>query len=143
VLKRTAKNTVFADGVTGAPVLGGRQAATRTGWAPLGSERRSWTNVLTPSMSRERDPSQHPVLAPAPTAARRPGQAGDLPRHAAAVDSRLRVLATAGGTAARPCSTRRRHLSCGKWTSVRLDDGGEVPTAAFIPPTCCAHRQQA
>jgi uracil-DNA glycosylase family 4 len=144
-LKRTAKNTVFADGVAGAPVM-------VVGEAPGGDEDRLGKPFVGVSgqlmdrmfdaigMSRERDLYITNILFWRPPGNRTPTLAEQAiclaftRRHIEL--ARPKVLLLAGGTAAKAVldTTEGIMRMRGKWTSLRLDDGSELPTLPTFHP---------
>ena len=144
-LKRTAKNTVFADGVVGSPVM-------IVGEAPGADEDRLGKPFVGVSgqlmdrmfdaigMSRERDLYITNILFWRPPGNRTPTLAEQAiclaftRRHIEL--ARPKVLVLAGGTAAKAVldTTEGIMRMRGKWTSVRLDDGSEVPTLPTFHP---------
>ncbi|MBX9943395.1 MAG: uracil-DNA glycosylase [Reyranella sp.] len=144
-LKRTAKNTVFADGVPGAPVM-------IVGEAPGADEDRIGKPFVGVSgqlldrmfdaigMSRARDLYITNILFWRPPGNRTPTLAEQAiclaftRRHIEL--ARPRVLVLAGGTAAKAVldTTEGIMRLRGKWTSLRLDDGTEVPTLPTFHP---------
>ncbi len=144
-LKRTAKNTVFADGVQGAPVM-------IVGEAPGADEDRLGKPFVGVSgqlmdrmfeaigMSRERDLYITNILFWRPPGNRTPTLAEQAiclaftRRHIELARPKLLVLA--GGTSAKAIldTTEGIMRLRGKWTSLRLDDGSEVPTLPTFHP---------
>jgi len=144
-LKRTAKNTVFADGVAGAPVM-------VVGEAPGGDEDRLGKPFVGVSgqlmdrmfdaigMSRARDLYITNILFWRPPGNRTPTLAEQAiclaftRRHIEL--ARPKVLVLAGGTAAKAVldTTEGIMRLRGKWTSLRLDDGSELPTLPTFHP---------
>jgi uracil-DNA glycosylase len=144
-LKRTAKNTVFADGVPGAPVM-------IVGEAPGADEDRLGKPFVGVSgqlldrmfeaigMSRARDLYITNILFWRPPGNRTPTQAEQAVclaftrRHVEL--ARPKILVLAGGTAAKAMldTTEGIMRLRGKWTSLRLDDGTEVPTLPTFHP---------
>jgi len=144
-LKRTAKNTVFADGVPGAPVM-------VVGEAPGGDEDRLGKPFVGVSgqlmdrmfdaigMSRARDLYITNILFWRPPGNRTPTLAEQAiclaftRRHIEL--ARPKVLVLAGGTAAKAVldTTEGIMRLRGKWTSLRLDDGSELPTLPTFHP---------
>ena len=144
-LKRTAKNTVFADGVAGAPVM-------VVGEAPGGDEDRLGKPFVGVSgqlmdrmfdaigMSRARDLYITNILFWRPPGNRTPTLAEQAiclaftRRHIEL--ARPKVLVLAGGTAAKAVldTTEGIMRLRGKWTSLRLDDGNELPTLPTFHP---------
>lgn len=156
-LKRTAKNTVFADGVPGAPVM-------IVGEAPGADEDRLGKPFVGVSgqlldrmfeaigMSRARDLYITNILFWRPPGNRTPTLAEQsiclafTRRHIELARPKLLVLA--GGTAAKAVldTTEGIMRLRGKWTTLRLDDGTEVPTIptfhpAFLLRTPASKRQ--
>jgi uracil-DNA glycosylase len=144
-LKRTAKNTVFADGVPGAPVM-------IVGEAPGGDEDRLGKPFVGVSgqlmdrmfeaigMSRVRDLYITNILFWRPPGNRTPTLAEQAiclaftRRHIELAQPKVLVLA--GGTAAKAVldTTEGIMRLRGKWTSLRLDDGNEVSTLPTFHP---------
>ena len=132
-IKRTAKNTVFADGAAGAPVM-------IVGEAPGADEARLGKPFVAIGMSRERDLYITNILFWRPPGNRTPTLAeqaiclGFTRRHIEL--AKPKVLVLAGGTAAKAVldTTEGIMRLRGKWTSVRLDDGSEVPTLPTFHP---------
>jgi uracil-DNA glycosylase len=144
-LKRTAKNTVFADGVVGSPVM-------IVGEAPGADEDRLGKPFVGVSgqlmdrmfdaigMSRERDLYITNILFWRPPGNRTPTLAEQAVcmaftrRHIEL--ARPRVLVLAGGTAAKSVldTTEGIMRLRGKWTSLSLDDGSAVPTLPTFHP---------
>jgi len=144
-LKRTAKNTVFADGVAGSPVM-------IVGEAPGGDEDRLGKPFVGVSgqlmdrmfdaigMSRERDLYITNILFWRPPGNRTPTLAEQAVcmaftrRHIEL--ARPKVLVLAGGTAAKSVldTTEGIMRLRGKWTSLSLDDGSAVPTLPTFHP---------
>ncbi|TAJ40240.1 MAG: uracil-DNA glycosylase [Reyranella sp.] len=144
-LKRTAKNTVFADGVPGAPVM-------IVGEAPGADEDRLGKPFVGVSgqlmdrmfdaigMSRERDLYITNILFWRPPGNRTPTLAEQAVcvaftrRHIEL--AKPKVLVLAGGTAAKAMleTTEGIMRLRGKWTSLKLDDGTEVPTMPTFHP---------
>lgn len=144
-LKRTAKNTVFADGVAGAPVM-------IVGEAPGGDEDRLGKPFVGVSgqlldrmfaaigMSRERDLYITNVLFWRPPGNRTPTPAEQAVclaftrRHIEL--ARPKVLVLAGGTAVKAVLDTTEGITRlrGRWTTLRLDDGSEVPTLPTFHP---------
>ena len=156
-LKRTAKNTVFADGVAGAPVM-------IVGEAPGADEDRLGKPFVGVSgqlmdrmfeaigMSRERDLYITNILFWRPPGNRTPTlseQAICLAftrRHIELAKPKVVVLA--GGTAVKAVLNTTEGITRlrGKWTTLTLDDGGEVPVLptfhpAFLLRTPASKRQ--
>jgi len=144
-LKRTAKNTVFADGVPGAPVM-------IVGEAPGGDEDRLGKPFVGVSgqlmdrmfeavgMSRVRDLYITNILFWRPPGNRTPTLAEQAiclaftRRHIELAQPKVLVLA--GGTAAKAVldTTEGIMRLRGKWTTLRLDDGNELPTLPTFHP---------
>ena len=144
-LKRTAKHTVFADGVPGAPVM-------IVGEAPGADEDRLGKPFVGVSgqlldrmfaalgMSRERDLYITNILFWRPPGNRTPTLAEQAVcvaftrRHIEL--ARPKVLVLAGGTAAKAMleTTEGIMRLRGKWTTLKLDDGTEVPTLPTFHP---------
>lgn len=144
-LKRTAKNTVFADGVPGAPVM-------VVGEAPGADEDRLGKPFVGVSgqlldrmfdaigMSRERNLYITNILFWRPPGNRTPTLAEQAMclaftrRHIELARPKLVVLA--GGTAAKAVldTTEGIMKLRGKWTMLKLDDGTEVPVLPTFHP---------
>lgn len=144
-LKRTAKNTVFADGVVGAPVM-------IVGEAPGADEDRLGKPFVGVSgqlmdrmfdaigMSRERDLYITNILFWRPPGNRTPTLAEQAiclaftRRHIELARPKLLVLA--GGTAVKAVLDTTEGITRlrGKWTTLRLDDGTEVPALPTFHP---------
>lgn len=144
-LKRTAKNTVFADGVVGSPVM-------IVGEAPGADEDRLGKPFVGVSgqlmdrmfdaigMSRERDLYITNILFWRPPGNRTPTLAEQAVcmaftrRHIEL--ARPKVLVLAGGTAAKSVldTTEGIMRLRGKWTNLSLDDGSAVPTLPTFHP---------
>jgi DNA polymerase len=144
-LKRTAKNTVFADGVVGSPVM-------IVGEAPGADEDRLGKPFVGVSgqlmdrmfeaigMSRERDLYITNILFWRPPGNRTPTLAEQAicmaftRRHIELAHPKVLVLA--GGTAAKSVldTTEGIMRLRGKWTSLSLDDGSAVPTLPTFHP---------
>jgi len=144
-LKRTAKNTVFADGVPGSPVM-------IVGEAPGADEDRLGKPFVGVSgqlmdrmfeaigMSRERDLYITNILFWRPPGNRTPTVAEQAVcmaftrRHIEL--ARPKVLVLAGGTAAKSVldTTEGIMRLRGKWASLGLDDGRAVPTLPTFHP---------
>jgi uracil-DNA glycosylase len=144
-LKRTAKNTVFADGVVGAPVM-------IVGEAPGADEDRLGKPFVGVSgqlmdrmfdaigMSRERDLYITNILFWRPPGNRTPTLAEQAiclaftRRHIELARPKLVVLA--GGTAVKAVLDTAEGITRlrGKWTTLQLDDGTEVPTLPTFHP---------
>lgn len=144
-LKRTAKNTVFADGVVGAPVM-------IVGEAPGADEDRLGKPFVGVSgqlmdrmfdaigMSRERDLYITNILFWRPPGNRTPTLAEQAiclaftRRHIELAKPKLVVLA--GGTAVKAVLDTTEGITRlrGKWATLRLDDGTEVPALPTFHP---------
>jgi len=144
-LKRTAKNTVFADGVAGAPVM-------IVGEAPGGDEDRLGKPFVGVSgqlmdrmfdaigMSRERNLYITNILFWRPPGNRTPTLAEQAiclaftRRHIEL--AKPKVLVLAGGTAVKAVLDTTEGITRlrGKWTTLRLDDGSEVPALPTFHP---------
>ena len=144
-LKRTAKNTVFADGVGGAPVM-------IVGEAPGADEDRLGKPFVGVSgqlmdrmfdaigMSRERDLYITNILFWRPPGNRTPTLAEQAiclaftRRHIELAKPKLVVLA--GGTAVKAVLDTTEGITRlrGKWATLRLDDGTEVPALPTFHP---------
>jgi len=144
-LKRTAKNTVFADGVAGAPVM-------IVGEAPGADEDRLGKPFVGVSgqlmdrmfeaigMSRSRDLYITNILFWRPPGNRTPTLAEQAiclaftRRHIELAQPKVLVLA--GGTAAKAVLDTAEGIMRlrGKWTVLRLDDGHELPTLPTFHP---------
>lgn len=144
-LKRTAKNTVFADGVQGAPVM-------IVGEAPGADEDRLGKPFVGVSgqlmdrmfeaigMSRERDLYITNILFWRPPGNRTPTLAEQAiclaftRRHIELAKPKILVLA--GGTAVKAVLDTTEGITRlrGKWTTLKLDDGSEVPTLPTFHP---------
>jgi uracil-DNA glycosylase len=156
-LKRTAKHTVFADGVPGAPVM-------VVGEAPGADEDRLGKPFVGVSgqlldrmfeaigMSRQRDLYITNILFWRPPGNRTPTVAEQAMclaftrRHIEL--ARPRVLVLAGGVAAKVILDTTEGITRlrGKWTTYRLADGTEIPTLptfhpAFLLRTPASKRQ--
>lgn len=144
-LKRTAKNTVFADGVAGAPVM-------VVGEAPGNDEDRQGKPFVGVSgqlldkmfeaigLSRTRDLYITNILFWRPPGNRTPTLAEQATcmaftrRHIELAKPKLVVLA--GGTAAKSVldTTEGIMRLRGKWTTLSLDDGSTVPALPTLHP---------
>jgi DNA polymerase len=144
-LKRTAKNTVFADGVPGSPVM-------IVGEAPGADEDRLGKPFVGVSgqlmdrmfeaigMSRQRDLYITNILFWRPPGNRTPTLAEQAMclaftrRHIELAQPKVLILA--GGTAAKAVldTTEGIMRLRGKWTTLRLDDGSELPTLPTFHP---------
>lgn len=144
-LKRTAKNTVFADGVAGAPVMVVGEAPgadeDRLGKPFVGVSGQLMDRMFDAiGMSRERDLYITNILFWRPPGNRTPTLAEQAVclaftrRHIELARPKLLVLA--GGTAAKAVleTTEGIMRLRGKWTSLKLDDGTEVPTMPTFHP---------
>jgi uracil-DNA glycosylase family 4 len=144
-LKRTAKNTVFADGVPGAPVMVVGEAPgadeDRLGKPFVGVSGQLMDRMFDAiGMSRERDLYITNILFWRPPGNRTPTLAEQAiclaftRRHIELARPKLLVLA--GGTAAKAVldTTEGIMRLRGKWTTLRLDDGTEVPTMPTFHP---------
>jgi DNA polymerase len=144
-LKRTAKHTVFADGVPGAPVM-------VVGEAPGADEDRLGKPFVGVSgqlldrmfdaigMSRQRDLYITNILFWRPPGNRTPTVAEQAMclaftrRHIEL--ARPRILVLAGGVSAKVILDTTEGITRlrGKWTSYRLADGTEIPTLPTFHP---------
>ena len=144
-LKRTAKNTVFADGVAGAPVM-------IVGEAPGNDEDRQGKPFVGVSgqlldrmfdaigLTRARDLYITNILFWRPPGNRTPTLSEQATcmaftrRHIELAKPRLVVLA--GGTAAKSVldTTEGIMRLRGKWTTLTLDDGSTVPALPTLHP---------
>jgi DNA polymerase len=144
-LKRTAKNTVFADGVAGAPVMVVGEAPgadeDRLGKPFVGVSGQLMDRMFEAiGMSRARDLYITNILFWRPPGNRTPTlseQAICLAftrRHIKL--ARPKVLVLAGGTAAKSVldTTEGIMRLRGKWTNLGLDDGSTVPTLPTFHP---------
>ena len=144
-LKRTAKNTVFADGVPGAPVMVVGEAPgadeDRLGKPFVGVSGQLMDRMFDAiGMSRERDLYITNILFWRPPGNRTPTLAEQAVcvaftrRHIEL--AKPKVLVLAGGTAAKAMleTTEGIMRLRGKWTSLKLDDGTEVPTMPTFHP---------
>lgn len=144
-LKRTAKNTVFADGVAGAPVMVVGEAPgadeDRLGKPFVGVSGQLMDRMFDAiGMSRERDLYITNILFWRPPGNRTPTLAEQAicmaftRRHIEL--ARPKVLVLAGGTAAKSVldTTEGIMRLRGKWTSLSLDDGSAVPTLPTFHP---------
>ena len=156
-LKRTAKNTVFADGVQGAPVMIVGEAPgadeDRIGKPFVGVSGQLMDRMLEAvGMSRERDVYITNILFWRPPGNRTPTLAEQAiclaftRRHIELAKPKLLVLA--GGTSAKAILDTTEGITRlrGKWTSLALDDGSSVPTLptfhpAFLLRTPASKRQ--
>ena len=144
-LKRTAKNTVFADGVPGAPVMVVGEAPgadeDRLGKPFVGVSGQLMDRMFDAiGMSRGRDLYITNILFWRPPGNRTPTLAEQAiclaftRRHIELARPKLLVLA--GGTAAKAVldTTEGIMRLRGKWTTLRLDDGTEMPTMPTFHP---------
>jgi uracil-DNA glycosylase family 4 len=144
-LKRTAKNTVFADGVVGSPVMVVGEAPgadeDRLGKPFVGVSGQLMDRMFEAiGMSRERDLYITNILFWRPPGNRTPTLAEQAVcmaftrRHIEL--ARPKVLVLAGGTAAKSVldTTEGIMRLRGKWTSLNLDDGSAVPTLPTFHP---------
>ena len=144
-LKRTAKNTVFADGVAGAPVMIVGEAPgadeDRLGKPFVGVSGQLMDRMFSAiGMSRERDLYITNILFWRPPGNRTPTlseQAICLAftrRHIELAKPKLVVLA--GGTAVKAVLNTTDGITRlrGKWTTLTLDDGTEVPALPTFHP---------
>ena len=156
-LKRTAKNTVFADGVAGAPVMIVGEAPgadeDRLGKPFVGVSGQLMDRMFSAiGMSRERDLYITNILFWRPPGNRTPTlseQAICLAftrRHIELAKPKVVVLA--GGTAVKAVLNTTEGITRlrGKWSTLTLDDGSEVPVLptfhpAFLLRTPASKRQ--
>jgi DNA polymerase len=144
-LKRTAKNTVFADGVVGSPVMVVGEAPgadeDRLGKPFVGVSGQLMDRMFDAiGMSRERDLYITNILFWRPPGNRTPTLAEQAVcmaftrRHIEL--ARPKVLVLAGGTAAKSVldTTEGIMRLRGKWTSLSLDDGSAVPALPTFHP---------
>ena len=144
-LKRTAKNTVFADGVVGSPVMVVGEAPgadeDRLGKPFVGVSGQLMDRMFDAiGMSRERDLYITNILFWRPPGNRTPTLAEQAicmaftRRHIELAQPKVLVLA--GGTAAKSVldTTEGIMRLRGKWTSLNLDDGSAVPTLPTFHP---------
>jgi uracil-DNA glycosylase family 4 len=144
-LKRTAKNTVFADGVVGSPVMVVGEAPgadeDRLGKPFVGVSGQLMDRMFEAiGMSRERDLYITNILFWRPPGNRTPTLAEQAicmaftRRHIEL--ARPKVLVLAGGTAAKSVldTTEGIMRLRGKWTTLSLDDGSAVPTLPTFHP---------
>jgi uracil-DNA glycosylase family 4 len=144
-LKRTAKNTVFADGVPGAPVMVVGEAPgadeDRLGKPFVGVSGQLMDRMFDAiGMSRERDLYITNILFWRPPGNRTPTLAEQAVcvaftrRHIEL--AKPKVLVLAGGTAAKAMleTTEGIMRLRGKWTELKLDDGTAVPTMPTFHP---------
>ena len=144
-LKRTAKNTVFADGVAGAPVMIVGEAPgadeDRLGKPFVGVSGQLMDRMFAAiGMSRERDLYITNILFWRPPGNRTPTLAEQAiclaftRRHIEL--ARPKVLVLAGGTAVKAVLDTTEGITRlrGKWTTLKLDDGSEVPALPTFHP---------
>jgi len=144
-LKRTAKNTVFADGVAGAPVMVVGEAPgadeDRLGKPFVGVSGQLMDRMFEAiGMSRQRDLYITNIIFWRPPGNRTPTQAEQAiclaftRRHIELAQPKVLVLA--GGTSAKAIldTTEGIMRLRGKWTAVQLDDGSAVPTLPTFHP---------
>ncbi|MCA0247831.1 MAG: uracil-DNA glycosylase [Proteobacteria bacterium] len=144
-LKRTAKNTVFADGVVGAPVMIVGEAPgadeDRLGKPFVGVSGQLMDRMFNAiGMSRERDLYITNILFWRPPGNRTPTLAEQAiclaftRRHIELARPKLVVLA--GGTAVKAVLDTTEGITRlrGKWATLRLDDGTEVPALPTFHP---------
>ena len=144
-LKRTAKNTVFADGVAGSPVMVVGEAPgadeDRLGKPFVGVSGQLMDRMFDAiGMSRERDLYITNILFWRPPGNRTPTLSEQAicmaftRRHIEL--ARPKVLVLAGGTAAKSVldTTEGIMRLRGKWTTLGLDDGSTVPTLPTFHP---------
>ncbi|HZP99227.1 MAG TPA: uracil-DNA glycosylase [Reyranella sp.] len=144
-LKRTAKNTVFADGVAGAPlmIVGEAPGADedRLGKPFVGVSGQLMDRMLEAvGRSRERDTYITNILFWRPPGNRTPTLAEQAiclaftRRHIEL--ARPKVLVLAGGTSAKAILDTTEGITRlrGKWTTLTLDDGTSVPTLPTFHP---------
>jgi DNA polymerase len=144
-LKRTAKNTVFADGVAGSPVMVVGEAPgadeDRLGKPFVGVSGQLMDRMFEAiGMSRDRDLYITNILFWRPPGNRTPTLAEQAicmaftRRHIEL--ARPKVLVLAGGTAAKSVldTTEGIMRLRGKWTTLSLDDGSAVPTLPTFHP---------
>ncbi|MFO1161433.1 MAG: uracil-DNA glycosylase [Reyranellaceae bacterium] len=144
-LKRTAKNTVFADGVASAPVMVVGEAPgadeDRLGKPFVGVSGQLMDRMFDAiGMSRERDLYITNIIFWRPPGNRTPTQAEQAiclaftRRHIEL--ARPKVLVLAGGTSAKAIldTTEGIMRLRGKWTNLQLDDGSVVPALPTFHP---------
>jgi DNA polymerase len=144
-LKRTAKNTVFADGVPGAPVMVVGEAPgadeDRLGKPFVGVSGQLMDRMFDAiGMNRARDLYITNILFWRPPGNRTPTLAEQAVcvaftrRHIEL--AKPKVLILAGGTAAKAMleTTEGIMRLRGKWTTLKLDDGTDVPTMPTFHP---------
>ena len=144
-LKRTAKNTVFADGVAGSPVMVVGEAPgadeDRLGKPFVGVSGQLMDRMFEAiGMSRQRDLYITNILFWRPPGNRTPTlseQAICMAFTRLHIElARPKVLVLAGGTAAKSVldTTEGIMRLRGKWTSLSLDDGSTVPALPTFHP---------
>ncbi|MFN4014988.1 MAG: uracil-DNA glycosylase family protein [Reyranella sp.] len=144
-LKRTAKNTVFADGVAGAPVMIVGEAPgadeDRLGKPFVGVSGQLMDRMFAAiGMSRERDLYITNILFWRPPGNRTPTlseQAICLAFTRRHIElARPKILVLAGGTAVKAVLNTTEGITRlrGKWTNLALDDGSEVPALPTFHP---------
>ena len=144
-LKRTAKNTVFADGVAGAPVMIVGEAPgadeDRLGKPFVGVSGQLMDRMFAAiGMSRERDLYITNILFWRPPGNRTPTlseQAICLAFTRRHIElARPKVVVLAGGTAVKAVLNTTEGITRlrGKWTNLTLDDGSEVPALPTFHP---------
>jgi len=144
-LKRTAKNTVFADGVAGAPVMIVGEAPgadeDRLGKPFVGVSGQLMDRMFAAiGMSRERDLYITNILFWRPPGNRTPTlseQATCLAFTRRHIElARPKVVVLAGGTAVKAVLNTAEGITRlrGKWTTLTLDDGSEVPALPTFHP---------
>lgn len=160
-LKRTAKNTVFADGVAGAPVMVVGEAPgadeDRLGKPFVGVSGQLMDRMMESiGLSRTGENSAafyitnilfwRPPGNRTPTLAEQAMCLAFTRRHIEL--ARPKILVLAGGVAVKAVLDTAEGITRlrGKWTSVRLDDGSEVPAMptfhpAFLLRTPASKRQ--
>jgi DNA polymerase len=144
-LKRTAKNTVFADGVAGAPVMIVGEAPgadeDRLGKPFVGVSGQLMDRMFAAiGMSRERDLYITNILFWRPPGNRTPTlseQAICLAFTRRHIElARPKIVVLAGGTAVKAVLSTTEGITRlrGKWTNLTLDDGSEVPALPTFHP---------
>jgi uracil-DNA glycosylase len=144
-LKRTAKNTVFADGVAGAPVMIVGEAPgadeDRLGKPFVGVSGQLMDRMFAAiGMSRERDLYITNILFWRPPGNRTPTlseQAICLAFTRRHIElARPKIVVLAGGTAVKAVLNTTEGITRlrGKWTNLTLDDGSEVPALPTFHP---------
>jgi uracil-DNA glycosylase family 4 len=144
-LKRTAKNTVFADGVAGAPVMIVGEAPgadeDRLGKPFVGASGQLMDRMFAAiGMSRERDLYITNILFWRPPGNRTPTlseQAICLAFTRRHIElARPKILVLAGGTAVKAVLNTTEGITRlrGKWTTLTLDDASEVPALPTFHP---------